>query len=769
MKIRHISLENFTSHEFEQTDLPGSGIFFLDGRSGSGKSSWIIDGPQYALFGYNATRAEKQEELRHLNFPDEAMTVKVAFEFADGEKLVIERGLNGKRVSALAYDDERTLAEGPKAVDSYVRRRLGGLSWQQLYSAFVCHQEEVKGMVELKPAKRKETIHRMLGIRELELSIDEVKERLKKAGAELQALEVKIGGRTRAEAEAALAGFEAAQAAAIAQQQAVLEELERIRSRSLALETEIAPLLASLASAQKIAQLELALERRQLQLAEAQGKLARHETATAALADENTLRQELELARAELEALQAAGTRSKQHGEYLIEQAAAAERLSAAQAAALVPVPAGGATALALAASPEEMAARLQSVASERGLIERERAKRAHELECLAEQGTCFTCERPLEDGAERDSVLGTLTASLEELAERETSLAEEASATELALPAARSETQRRKAAEAEHARAEEALQQIEHRMAALAGEGEIGGIEEIRELYKAKREELRLLEQRESELGRARADLDETAAATVASLSAEQAAGELELDEVRAAALVVVDQAVLEALQSESAQLANALAGREAEQPLLAEVLLRAEAELETGCRSLSDLVELLSRRDAKHLAATRLEALSSYLAGFTKHLVAEIRPAIEEMSTEMLYQLSSGEFVAVEIDEDYKIRVQREEGNWIAPHMLSGGEKARVGVSVRLALTRLVSQRTGVPIEFIVLDEPFGNLDEELIDVAVDILGKLRDFYPQIFLISHTGDLASSQHVDYRVAFEQKKARDRVRIYQR
>ena len=82
---------------------------------------------------------------------------------------------------------------------------------------------------------------------------------------------------------------------------------------------------------------------------------------------------------------------------------------------------------------------------------------------------------------------------------------------------------------------------------------------------------------------------------------------------------------------------------------------------------------------------------------------------------------------------------------------------------------MTRLVSQRTGVPVRFIVLDEPFGNLDPELIDVSMGLLDSLRSFYPQIFVISHTGDMASNQHVDYRLAFESHEGRERIALYQR
>jgi len=91
------------------------------------------------------------------------------------------------------------------------------------------------------------------------------------------------------------------------------------------------------------------------------------------------------------------------------------------------------------------------------------------------------------------------------------------------------------------------------------------------------------------------------------------------------------------------------------------------------------------------------------------------------------------------------------------------------RANLALRLALTRLVSQRTGVPVGFLILDEPFINLDQGHVESALEVLGALKPFYPQAFIISHVGDLASSQHIDYRIAVESRKGSDRVKLYKR
>src|ERR1039458_8474507 len=84
MRPRYLEVKNFLGHEHEQVALPESGIFFLSGESGAGKSSFIVDAIGFALFGSKATRVIRQEQLRHKDHQAEAMEVRALFEFDDG-------------------------------------------------------------------------------------------------------------------------------------------------------------------------------------------------------------------------------------------------------------------------------------------------------------------------------------------------------------------------------------------------------------------------------------------------------------------------------------------------------------------------------------------------------------------------------------------------------------------------------------------------------------------------------------------------------------
>lgn len=759
MRIRHIELENFLSHEAEAVNLPEHGVFFLDAPSGYGKSSFIVDAVLYALFGPKATRGS-HEDLKHLDYPDEAMRVKVAFDFADGEVLVVERGTNERnKPFASAYDGQGTLlAEGPKSVGSYIRRRLGGLSWQQLRAAFVCHQKEVAALTDLPPAERKKLVHRLLGIRELEVSQDEVKERSSKARQALLQVEKQVGNRTREAEESRLAELASALTRATESRQETERLLAEASARLASTAKELAPLRASLSAHDQIRELELGLERSRIALEDLESKLARHLAAERLVAGKTDLLRELEAEQARLEELEADGARAKAHADLTSKRVEAAARHDQAKnAVGEVPE------------SPEALEARLVTLGSERQLLEAEQAKRANELHVLDEEGVCITCARPLPEGAERDELLEGLKANVDAVTVRLAAIAAEAGAIEARLPEVRLKAATRRQAELELAKAEESLSGLDAQLQAILAAGPVGEIDVLRDAYKAQREKVKLLEKREDEVKDALKDIDPDLPARVAALTAARKENESELAQARKAAKVAVDRERLAALTSAETSASQEIASLEGQLPLRKEAEASAERELKAARVQMDEFLALLAERETRHTRVLRLESLADYLEAFTKYLATEIRPAIEEMATEMLYQMTRGRFIALQIDENYDIQIQRESGNWIKPSSISGGEEVRANLCLRLALTRLVSQRTGVPVQFIVLDEPFGNLDASLIDVSMGLLDSLRSFYPQIFIISHTGDLQSSQHVDYRLAFDSSDGRGRVKLYQR
>lgn len=74
---------------------------------------------------------------------------------------------------------------------------------------------------------------------------------------------------------------------------------------------------------------------------------------------------------------------------------------------------------------------------------------------------------------------------------------------------------------------------------------------------------------------------------------------------------------------------------------------------------------------------------------------------------------------------------------------HLLSGGEKAQVNIAIRLALSSLLSNRFGVQIDALFIDESMGAFDEANRATMLGVFRLLRNRFRQVFVISHQADL--------------------------
>lgn len=77
--------------------------------------------------------------------------------------------------------------------------------------------------------------------------------------------------------------------------------------------------------------------------------------------------------------------------------------------------------------------------------------------------------------------------------------------------------------------------------------------------------------------------------------------------------------------------------------------------------------------------------------------------------------------------------------------PSTLSGGETFTASISLALALTDVVQSRSGgICIDSLFIDEGFGSLDPENLEIALNVIDEIRE-ERVVGLISHVGDLSS------------------------
>ena len=140
----------------------------------------------------------------------------------------------------------------------------------------------------------------------------------------------------------------------------------------------------------------------------------------------------------------------------------------------------------------------------------------------------------------------------------------------------------------------------------------------------------------------------------------------------------------------------------------------------------------------------ATLYERLKKLIEGnkFMEFVAEEYLQNIAEAGSRRLLQLTSGRYF-LRYDAAFFVGDNLAGGNLRSVTTLSGGEIFLVSLSLALALSAEIVQKSLRPIEFFFLDEGFGTLDDRLIDIVMDSLEKLKGEHFSIGIISHVEEL--------------------------
>ena len=226
------------------------------------------------------------------------------------------------------------------------------------------------------------------------------------------------------------------------------------------------------------------------------------------------------------------------------------------------------------------------------------------------------------------------------------------------------------------------------------------------------------------------------------------------------------------EELQATLQELREALDGKsdlEDRQEEKAEEVSEAESTLNDMQKRLGMLDERLeqARKDRASLKTSRQKRdearkqkrLYKHLKqAFSKHgipslIIEETLPEIEERANVLLDQLTDGKMhVRLETLKDKKtggtketleIIITDEQGVPRPYETFSGGESFRVNFALRLALSQLLAERSGVRVRTLVIDEGFGTQDQEGIERLVESIQTVREDFAKILVITHLQQL--------------------------
>lgn len=144
--------------------------------------------------------------------------------------------------------------------------------------------------------------------------------------------------------------------------------------------------------------------------------------------------------------------------------------------------------------------------------------------------------------------------------------------------------------------------------------------------------------------------------------------------------------------------------------------------------CNRWRELNDLIGSSDGKKY---RLFAQSLTF----NHLVRLANAQLKHMSDRYVLQQNPEALLQLEVIDQYQAGTVRSSKN------LSGGESFIVSLALALGLARMASDST--QIDSLFLDEGFGTLDEDALDVALNTLASLQQEGKLIGVISHVGAL--------------------------
>jgi DNA repair protein SbcC/Rad50 len=220
-----------------------------------------------------------------------------------------------------------------------------------------------------------------------------------------------------------------------------------------------------------------------------------------------------------------------------------------------------------------------------------------------------------------------------------------------------------------------------------------------------------------------------------------------------------------LAALQSEIAQLGPARsAGRLAAGQL--EAAEKALRGLESKAAVLKNELARLEqsqadwnkRRKEKERALEEATIYSELAKAYGKNgvqalIIETALPQLEQYANELLARLSEGgmrvSFVTQKekgdnLAETLEIRIRDESGER-RYELFSGGEAFRLNFAIRLALSRLLTQRAGAKLSTLVVDEGFGSQDAAGRQRLVEAIRAVAENFERIIVITHLEELKS------------------------
>ena len=167
-----------------------------------------------------------------------------------------------------------------------------------------------------------------------------------------------------------------------------------------------------------------------------------------------------------------------------------------------------------------------------------------------------------------------------------------------------------------------------------------------------------------------------------------------------------------------------------------------RKKAEIDGKDEQLKQLAEVESRVAAVQSESETLAVLGEVMRVFRSNVISRIVPMLSEISSGLFEELTEAKYNGMELDDEYNINIY-DKGQKYPLDRFSGGEADLANLCLRLAISRVIAERSGSSINFLVLDEIFGSQDTIRKRNIMQTFSNLSKQFGQIILITHIEDV--------------------------
>jgi len=795
MLLKALTLRNYRKYKDASVEFP-DGVIGIIGLNGVGKTT-LIEAIGWALFGHHAARTTKELIKRNGASPHEPCSAALEFEL-EGDGYNVVREMVGKNLvpKASLMIRGKLITNNADEVTAVITEKIG-MDYLSFFTSVFARQKELNALSIMKAAERKKLVLRMLGIEQIERSIQAIRE--DKRGKEkkiegIKAATVDKEGRKKIDV------LSSKQKELEKAQEVLLPIIKEIETATSIKEKEVKDAKEELAIATRTYENYVALnatlsERR----SDSVNVRKRREEKEKELADLIVKKKRLdEIAdnesryfqfREQKEQLDALREKYQRKQELMVR--AEKTSLELQKREALISdlkeqrtefegieeqVEAVKREIEALQKQKERLHASLGAIKSQVVQIKKEieeRTRKKDRIEELGSEGECPLCERKL--GLHYEDLLTKLQEELQTKKEN--------------LRSIFNEYKRKKEERASQERAEKQLIQKDKELDKRVTEKRALDTRIVHEVHEVEhwKTELELIKTDLMPLNDVEFDANayKTVISTLNNLEVvyreilglraeigriedvENTTRKLRELEGRTSAAIAELQMQIEELAFDKREYEAKKAGYDRKKEELNESKLKLLAkrnEFENVCRDVErvkeDVVEqkrLLEEKEKEEIEMLYLGVLEKLMNDFKVYMVGRIRPMLSDYASDMLRRLTDGKYSAMELDENYEVFIY-DEGTPYELNRFSGGEEDLANLCLRLAISTVVTERSAIQTNFIILDEVFGSQDAFRKRNIITALNALSKKFRQIFLITHIEDVRDYMEYVLRVTEDEE-----------